>query len=164
MAVGSVDRLDSDEETYRRHSAELMRFATALVGPSEAADVLSDAFVQVLSSPAWPTVRDRRAYLFRAVLNAARASGRSRARRAAREAKAARLAWTQDAGTSTVADFIAVLGQLSERQRAVVFLTYWEELTPQRVAGLSGISEGSVRRHLARGRSTLREVLDDGQD
>lgn len=50
---------------------------------------------------------------------------------------------------------------LSTRQRATVILTYWEDLTPGEVAGRLGVSEGSVRRHLARGRSKLREVLHD---
>jgi RNA polymerase sigma factor (sigma-70 family) len=50
--------------------------------------------------------------------------------------------------------------RLSLRQRAVVFLTYWEDLGPASVAELLGISEGAVRRHLARARARLKEVLD----
>jgi RNA polymerase sigma factor (sigma-70 family) len=53
----------------------------------------------------------------------------------------------------------AVAG-LSVRQRAVVVLTYWADLDPRAVAERLGISEGSVRRHLARARARLREVLD----
>jgi RNA polymerase sigma factor (sigma-70 family) len=41
----------------------------------------------------------------------------------------------------------------------VVVLTYWEDLTVEQVAGTLEISEGSVRRHLARARARLREVL-----
>ena len=39
---------------------------------------------------------------------------------------------------------------LSVRQRAVIVLTYWADLAPADVADRLGISEGSVRRHLAR--------------
>ena len=41
------------------------------------------------------------------------------------------------------------VGALSIRQRAVVVLTYWADLAPRAVAERLGISEGSVRRHLA---------------
>jgi RNA polymerase sigma-70 factor (ECF subfamily) len=49
---------------------------------------------------------------------------------------------------------------LSVRQRAVIVLTYWADLDPRTVAERLGISEGSVRRHLARARAHLREALD----
>ncbi len=51
--------------------------------------------------------------------------------------------------------------RLSVRQRAVVILAYWEDLTDQMIAEYLGISAGSVRRHLARARSRLRRVLDE---
>ena len=51
--------------------------------------------------------------------------------------------------------------KLSVQQRASVVLTYWEDLAPSQVAGRLGISEGSVKRHLARARSRLKELLDD---
>jgi RNA polymerase sigma factor (sigma-70 family) len=48
---------------------------------------------------------------------------------------------------------------LSLRQRAVVVLAYWADLTPDDIADRLGISEGAVRRHLARARARLRAVL-----
>ena len=39
--------------------------------------------------------------------------------------------------------------ELSVKQRAVIVLTYWEDLSPSAVAQLMGISEGAVKRHLA---------------
>jgi RNA polymerase sigma factor (sigma-70 family) len=53
------------------------------------------------------------------------------------------------------------IGRLSVRQRAVVYLTYWDDLDPAATAELLGISEGSVRRHLARARANLRRTLRD---
>ena len=38
--------------------------------------------------------------------------------------------------------------------------TYWDDLDPGSIAGLLDISEGSVKRHLARARSHLKEALD----
>ena len=50
--------------------------------------------------------------------------------------------------------------RLSVQQRAVILLTYWMDLDPKSTAERLGISEGAVRRHLARARARLREVLD----
>jgi RNA polymerase sigma-70 factor (ECF subfamily) len=51
--------------------------------------------------------------------------------------------------------------KLSVRQRAVVYLTYWEDMTNQMAANYLGISAGSVRRHLARAKTHLRRELYD---
>ena len=52
------------------------------------------------------------------------------------------------------------MASLSEQQRAVVFLTYWEDLAPAQVADLLGVSDGTVRKQLARARDQLRRILD----
>ena len=149
-----------DAETYRQLAPELMRFATALVGRSDAHDVFSGAVVKALATPAWPTVANRRAYLYRAVFNEAqrwlRRSG-ERPRREARAAAAGPDRWELPAFHDDVRRAVA---GLSVRQRAVVVLTYWADLDPRTVADRLGISEGSVRRHLARARANLREALD----
>jgi RNA polymerase sigma factor (sigma-70 family) len=57
-------------------------------------------------------------------------------------------------------EILTAVARLSLRQRSVIVLTYWNDLVPEAVATLLDISEGSVRRHLARARSRLKEVLD----
>jgi RNA polymerase sigma factor (sigma-70 family) len=148
----------SDAEVYAQCAKDLVRFATGLVGPSDAADVVSAAVVRCLSSRAWPTVHDRRAYLFRAVLNEARAGRLSRSRREARERRVS----PPEAVLSTEIDpgVGVAVARLSVRQRAVVVLTYWADQDPASIAELLGVSEGTVRRHLARARSRLRRMLD----
>jgi DNA-directed RNA polymerase specialized sigma24 family protein len=56
-----------DEEIYRRHADELIRFATTLVVAGSAEDVLSRAILKAMTSHSWQTVTEHRAYLFRAV-------------------------------------------------------------------------------------------------
>ncbi|MET0147148.1 MAG: RNA polymerase sigma factor [Ilumatobacteraceae bacterium] len=150
--------LSSDEVVYVQLAPELIRFATGLVGRDDAPDVMSTAFVKAMSSPSWRSVRDRRAFMYRAVLNEARTWTRRRATRPIREAAAA---WRDAAdepaaGDTAVAEAVAAL---SLRQRAVIVLTYWADLPPADIADRLGISEGAVRRHLARARARLREVL-----
>ncbi len=164
--VGALIRLRVDavsamtvEEVYRKHAAELLRFASGLVGPVDAHDVMTDAFLTSIRSKRWAEVSNNRAYLYRAVLNQARMHHRSTARRQLRERRTA-----ASFHQSAVEVDPAVLGavqQLSTRQRAVVFLTYWHDLPPDQVAALLDIAPGSVRRHLARGRERLRRFLDE---
>lgn len=146
-----------DAAVYAQHAPRLIALATALAGPATAEDVVAAAVVRVLASPSWPSVTDRGAYLTRAVVNEVRSAHRSSLRRAAREARAA-VPERVDAA-DPVPEILGALAALPVRQRAVVFLTYWGDLTPSAVAAELGIGEGSVRKHLARARQTLREEL-----
>jgi len=149
----------SDAETYRLHAHDLTRFATVLVGATDAQDVVANAFVRCLSSSGWRNVRNRRAYLYTAVANEAKNLKRSAARRRARE-EAIPIDPPVDS-PSPRPDVVAAINGLSVRQRAVVYLAYWEDMTDHQIADNLGIGAGSVRRHLARARSRLREVLDE---
>lgn len=146
------------EETYRKHADELVRFATGLVGPADAPDVVTDACLRAFGSRQWDSVRNHRAYLYRSVLNEARSHHRSTMRRRVREWKTSTPEHLPPAYVDV--DVLEAVEKLSVRQRAVVVLTYWEDLSPDEVARILGVSEGSVKRHLARARSRLKELLD----
>jgi RNA polymerase sigma factor (sigma-70 family) len=149
---------EDDADLYARVAPELTRFATGLVGRDDAADVVSSAVVRSLATPKWPSVRDRRAYLYRSVFNEAQRWNRGGSLRRDRERRAAQSdLWELPDFDPQVR---AAVERLSVRQRGVVLLTYWADLDPGAIAALLGISEGAVRRHLARARSRLREVLD----
>lgn len=147
----------SNAEIYRKHAEELTRFATGLVGPSNAADVVSEAVLRCLGSAKWAAVTEPKAYLYRCVFNEAARFHRSTRRRTLREERSS----TREAlyQPEVRPEVLAAVSQLSLRQRAVIVLTYWDDLTPSAIARLLEISEGSVRRHLARGRNRLKEVL-----
>lgn len=83
--LGGISR----EEIYRCHAADLTRFAASLVGTAHAQDVVADAVVRAMWSRAWPSVRNHRAYLYRAVMNEAKMHHRAFARRTARERRVA---------------------------------------------------------------------------
>jgi RNA polymerase sigma-70 factor (ECF subfamily) len=148
----------SNAEVYREHAAELVRYATVLVGPTDAADVVADAVLGSFGSRAWPTVTNRRAYLYRAVYHRALDLRRGAARRHRRETITASSDYVVGAEPSL--DAQRALDHLPAQQRAVVFLTYWADLTPAQAAELLDVSEGTVRKQLARARTTLRRVLD----
>lgn len=100
----------------------------------------------------------KKAYLYRSVLNQVRIRHRSTMRRRAREMRTAQSEAVFDPEVRP--EVMEAMAVLTTKQRAAVVLTYWEDLPPSEVAHRLGVSEGTVRRHLARGRSKLREVLD----
>ena len=148
----------SDGELYAKHADELTRFATGLVGPGQASDVVSAAVLRCLASKGWARVIDKRAYLFRCVYNEAARLHRRTSRRLMREARTA----VDDVvePPEVRPEVLAAVMSLSPRQRAVIILTYWDDLDPSSIARLLKLSDGSVRRHLNRARSRLKEVLD----
>jgi RNA polymerase sigma factor (sigma-70 family) len=154
----------SDAELYGKHAEELTRFATGLVGPQDAPDVVSAAVLSCIFSKSWAAVENPRAYLYRAVLNQARQLRRAGARRMAREQVFAMRNRAEPPSGSDPPEvrpeILEAVMALSLRQRAVTVLTYWSDLDPGAIAQLLGISEGSVHRHLARARSKLKERLD----
>ena len=90
-----------DAEIYRKYSDDLIRFASGLVGPSGAEDVVANAVLRAISSAQWKAVDNQRAYLYRSVLNEAHSQHRSTQRRLAREIKAQQRHDTSDQPVST---------------------------------------------------------------
>lgn len=160
-----VSRDLSDEELYGKFSDRLVRFAATVVGAADAEDVMTDGVVGAMQSRQWPTVEDRVSYLYRSVLNAGRMHLRSAKRRRTREARS----WSRDAnvqgGAATswipepAPEVRVAVASLSARQRAVVYLTYWEDLDEATTARRLGIGVGSVRRHLHRARANIGRQL-----
>jgi RNA polymerase sigma factor (sigma-70 family) len=146
-------------EVFQRYRIELTRFATSLVGPTDAQDVVSDAMVRSMWSDRWDDVANQRAYLYRSVVSQAQMNHRSKTRRHARERQAASL--PVGASPNSEVDVWVALGHLSVIERSVVFLTYWEDLSEIDAASRLGVSERTVRRHLNGGRHKLGRLLHD---
>lgn len=150
---------DCDGVIYEKYADELIRFATALAGPSNARDILADAVLRVFTTPTWRTVDNRRAYLYRAVLNEALQQRRALERRLRREDVQHLVQADEAELVADAADLIRALRRLTVRQRAVVHQTYWMGLEVAEIAGDLGLSERTVHRELARARSRLKELL-----
>lgn len=148
----------ADVDLYEKHGDELIRFAAVIVGPADAEDVLAEAVLRACSSPAWLEVIDRRAYLFRAVLNQARQQRRSDRRRKLREEQVAADALVPETSGAR-SEVLAAMRRLTPRQRAVVFLTYWQDLEAAEVARLLHVSSRTVERQLAIARHRLEVLL-----
>lgn len=149
----------SPGEVYENHAVELTRFATSLVGPTDAPDVVHDAVVSLISSGRLAEADNPRALMYRAVLAKAHSMHRSVFRRRSREQRFAASLTAVDPERDP--EVTAALVRLSPQQRACVWLAYWEDLDVARIAARLGIAEGTVKSHLARARERLRRVIGE---
>ena len=155
LSVGTEREADGD--VYARHASELVRFATVLAGPSGADDLVASAVLKAFTNPGWAGVHNRRAYLYRAVLNEARQEGRANVRRLRREQLAAP---PEERDSPAVRpEVLAAMRRLDPRQRAIVFFTYWQDRAPAEIAEDLGVNVRTVQRELTSARQQLLEEL-----
>jgi DNA-directed RNA polymerase specialized sigma24 family protein len=146
-------------EVFESYGVELTSFATSLVGPAEAQDVVSEALLRSMWSSNWENVLNQRAYLYTAVVSQARMNHRAASRRRERERRTLPVLVV---GTlEGHVDVWETLGHLTVDERAVVFLIYWEDLTNFETAERIGASERTVRRRLGRARHKLGRLLHE---
>lgn len=153
--------IDADNaEVYEKYADELIRFATMLAGPVEAEDLVTDAMIRVFASSNWRLVANRRAYLYRSVMNEAASASRRSWRREAREHRVS--LWAQDdSPTELRPEVVAAARSLSVRQRAVVFMTFWLDAPTEEVAALLSISTRTVQRELEASYRRMERHLHD---
>jgi RNA polymerase sigma-70 factor (sigma-E family) len=156
------------EQLYAAHWRSLVRLGYLLVrDQGTAEEVVQDAFVALHGK--WSSVRDpdrALAYLRRSVVNGSRSRlrhlkvVRTHAERqpvpgAVRGADEALL---ESARRESV---LGALAALPRRQREVLALRYYVDLSEVQIAETLGISRGAVKSHASRGAASLRDALAD---
>jgi RNA polymerase sigma-70 factor (sigma-E family) len=149
---------------YGAHYRSLVRLAGLLLRDQAAAEeTVQDAFVGLYRR--WRSLRDPEraaAYLRAATVNGCRSVVR---RRGTAHRAAPLLAVTEEGPDPAVGvvERRAVLDGLAglpERQREVLVLRYYADLSEAQIAEALGISQGAVKTHAARGLASLRPVLE----
>jgi RNA polymerase sigma-70 factor (sigma-E family) len=154
------------ERLYREYRLNMVRLALLLVDDRETAeDVAQDAFAALHRR--WDSLSSEDAaigYLRACVVNGARSV--LRRRRTVRQHPAPRadlLTVAPADGRALLAEehreVIAALRRLPSRQREVIVLRYWSELTEPEIAATLGISVGSVKSSASRGRDAIAAIL-----
>jgi RNA polymerase sigma-70 factor (sigma-E family) len=152
-------------ELYRAHHRDLVRLATLLVDDQGSAEeAVQDAFVSVARRDP-RGLADPGAYLRTAVLNNARSMLRKRRvrRRHLRSVEPPASAPGADHAVLLDEDarlVLAALDRLSQRQREVLVLRYWSDLSEVEIASTLGISTGAVKTHAHRGTAALARILE----
>ena len=159
---------DADEALvalYTTHYRSLVRMAALLLHDTPAAeDVVQDSFLAVHA--AWRRLRDpdrALAYLRQAVVN--RARSRLRHLKVVERKAPAPMPDTASAEHGAMvalehAQVMTALRALPQRQREVLVLRYYSDLSESQIADALGISNGAVKSHASRGIATLRETLE----
>jgi RNA polymerase sigma-70 factor (sigma-E family) len=152
---------------YAAHYRPLVRLSVLLLrDPGLAEEVVQDTFVAMHGR--WGRLRDpdrALAYLRRTVVNRSRSALRRRGveQRHVPDAppevpSAEKLAL----GALEHREVVRALRELSGRQREVLVLRYYADLSEAEIAAILGISQGAVKSHAFRGMATLRGSLGAG--
>lgn len=154
-----TDAPPTQESLYSLHYVGLVRLAVQLVDDLETAeDVVQDVFA------AWPVRApdDPLRYLRTAVVNRSRSA--LRRRRTVRAHKPSPPADAESADTDVLRGehtrlVLAHIDRLPQRQREVVILRFYEELSVAEIAAVLGIRAGAVSSALNRALATLAQLL-----
>ncbi|MFH9432206.1 SigE family RNA polymerase sigma factor [Streptomyces sp. NPDC017615] len=168
----SVADQDGEEESptladlYQTRRLDMVRLAAFLVDDLHTAeDVVQDAFAAVCRrhGERLDDLQDAHAYLHTAVVNAARSVLRRR--------RTARAYTPPYQGPGAPVDELLLLAeehrqvfdalaQLTERQREVLVLRYWSDLSEAQIAETLGVSRGTVKSTASRALATLERLLE----
>jgi RNA polymerase sigma-70 factor (sigma-E family) len=158
-------------DLYAAHWHSLVRLAYLMVHDvTLAEDIVQDALVTVHQR--WDSLRDPHAalgYVRRTVINGARSALRHQGvvDRYARRTDEERVGVSAEQTALDHAehdDMLRVLGEVSEKQREVLILRYYGDLSEAEIADALGISRGAVKTHAHRGLAHLRAVIERGPD
>jgi RNA polymerase sigma-70 factor (sigma-E family) len=155
-------RRESFDAFVRANASVLFRSAYLLAGNrSDAEDLLQEALERTYRQWQRKDIDQPAAYVRRAMANLA--TNRWRKQRPVPVG-------LTTGGRADVADetasvherhsLLGALASLPARQRVVVVLRYWEDLSERETARSIGCSVGSVKRHASRGLDRLRQLLE----
>ena len=156
------------DDLFRLHAVDLVRFALMLVGDqSTAEDVVQDAFLGLYR--AWDRVRDPDAvlgYLRTAVVNGSSSVHRSRGRARLLRVQHDPPVWSAEAAVMDGEDrraVLAAIATLPQRQREVLALKYYLDLSERDVAAIMRVSRGTVAAASSRALAALARRLREDQ-
>ncbi|SEK66720.1 RNA polymerase sigma-70 factor, sigma-E family [Streptacidiphilus jiangxiensis] len=165
VAVGAT--VDHLTETYQAHYSSLLRLAALLLDDTASCeDVVQEAFIRVHSARRRLRDPDKTlAYLRQTVVNLSRSTLRRRIMGLRLLQKPMPDAASAEEGAYDALErdeLILALRGLQRRQREVLVLRYFSDMTEAQVADTLGISVGSVKAYGSRGLAALRTTMDGG--
>jgi RNA polymerase sigma-70 factor (sigma-E family) len=167
--AGGVERDVSFEAFVVACSTRLLRYAYLLCGDRQIAEDLLQV-TMLRTARRWPSARSAPEPYARAVLvNVARDRARQQRRRVGEvpidgEGPATHERWRVSDHAELIGDrdaVLAALAELPQRQREVIVLRFYADLSVADTARSIGASEGTVMSYTSRGLSHLRQMLGD---
>ena len=163
-----------DDELIRHNCAAFgWALACCRWDPSATEDVLQTAYLKLIDGRVrLPAHTDFRPFLFGVIRLTAKEERRRRAIRATLSlavfrgepaASSSPTALDPIIRDETAKELFAALDRLSSRQREVLHLVFYQDLTIAAAADVLGISVGSARVHYERGKAHLRQLLGNDE-
>ncbi len=148
---------------FTRHKDYVYRLAWGFTGDYALADdVTQEVFVRLVKSKRWQPRARFRTWLYKIVLNTSREL-RRRHRREIDELPSDYDDRTAPEHVGHDRELARALERLPDRQREVVVLRFYEELSTKETARIMGCREGTVKTHLHRALVALRDGLTAGE-
>jgi RNA polymerase sigma factor (sigma-70 family) len=170
IIVGSQRDPERFAVLFHRHAGSINRYVTRRLGPGPAEDIVAETFLAAFRQRGRydPVRRDARPWLYGIAGNLIRRHRRDEVRQLR--------AWERtgiDPVTESFAELVdarvsanlanravaAALASLDAKQRDVVLLVAWGDLTYDQVGEALGVAEGTVRSRMSRARTQLRKTL-----
>ena len=147
---------DSPEAVIRRYSDMVYRLAFARTGNrSDAEDLYQEVFLRYLTrTPAFTSEDHRKAWLLRVAVNCA-----NRFHAAPWRKRTEPLSEALSVPAPEGEDLWEELRRLPERDRTVLHLYYYEDMTTEEIAKLLDRNPATVRSQLLRARAKLKKLL-----
>jgi RNA polymerase sigma factor (sigma-70 family) len=159
VIADSLDRPAAFDAVFERHVAAVHAFAQRRIGLTLAEDVTAEAFARAFAARTRfdRTQGSARPWLLGIASNVMRRHWRTERRRLAAYAKSVREDRPGSPPTAESAA-LAALARLPLRQREVVLLHAWADLSYEEIARALDVPIGTVRSRLARARRALTHV------
>ncbi|MDE0581091.1 MAG: SigE family RNA polymerase sigma factor [bacterium] len=152
--AGEVHQLASFDDLYRDEYGPMVRLARGLVDTQEIAEeIVQDAFARVYER--WNRLDNPGGYLRTAVVNGARSELRKREVR--RRIGIRPFIPPQPEDRDYLLD---ALDQLPPRQKTVLVLKFYADMTEKEIAQAIGVRPGTVKSATSRGLAELRKVVE----
>ena len=147
---------DSPEAVIRRYSDMVYRLAFARTGNrSDAEDLYQEVFLRYLTrAPAFTSEEHRKAWLLRVAVNCA-----NRFHTAPWRKRTEPLSEALSVPAPEGEDLWEELRRLPEKDRTVLHLYYYEDMTTEEIAKLLDRNPATVRSQLLRAREKLKKLL-----
>jgi len=159
--VGTANDVD---DLYRQHAVSMTRLALLLTGDrATAEDVVQDAFLGLCRR--WPRLNDpakAESYLRTSVINGCRSAHRARRIAWLRRPPHDPPVWSAEAAAVSGEDrreVLAAVATLAQRQREVLALRFYLDMSYNEIAAALSISKGTVASTISRALAILARQL-----
>lgn len=161
----STPDLDWIKSAIERHQGALLRFASALVGPGAAPDVVQDTFLRLVAARREDVQDHLTGWLFTVCRNRAFELKRSPARKSQPLSEGEEMMSTEPTAAEVLerrdehGRVMRLIDELPERHRELVAMRFAGGLSYKEIAGVTGLSETNVGFILHTALKTLKRRL-----